>query len=99
LLDHPGIGLGNHELVITCGDIPDRELSVRARDSVVGIVHDVDPTFHPTMGVTVDAHRSSAFQLDRNALVLVRQSKIEGGAFPIIAMGVVQHRIGVDDIQ
>src|SRR3990170_8087105 len=53
--DRPGEGLHRHELVVAGRNVADSEFAVGAGDRVVGVVHHVDPAFHPAMRVAVDA--------------------------------------------
>src|SRR3990172_12329292 len=97
--ERPGEGLHRHELVVAGRNVADSEFAIGAGDRVVGVVHHVDPAFHPAMRVAVDADRSGALQLDGDSLSLIRQGQVEGGPLTVKSMRVVEHRVAVDDVQ
>src|SRR5229473_2754725 len=99
LLKGPGKRVDRHQVIVAGRDISNSELAVCAGDGVVGVVHHVDPPFHPAVSVAVDAHGPNPRQFRGNSLPLVRQRHVEGGALPVIAVGVVQYRVVVDDVQ
>src|SRR5271163_727346 len=99
LLDGPGEGLDRNQIVFAGRHVSDSELAVGAGDRVVGVVDHINPPLHPAMSVAVYSNGTWSGQFGRNVLALVRQRHIEGGALAIIAVGIVQHRILVDDIQ
>src|SRR5229473_5550950 len=99
LLNGAGKGLDRYQGVVPGRHVGDAEPAIGAGDCVVGVVDDINPTFHPAVRVAVDTHSACSRQLRGNSLPLVRQRHVEGGALPVIAMGVVQYRVAVDDVQ
>src|SRR6266404_9069118 len=99
LLNGDGKGLDRYQGVVPGRHVGDAKLAIGAGDRVVGVVDDINPTFHPAVRVAVDPHSAYSRQLRGNSLPLVRQRHVEGGALPVIAVGVVQYRVVVDDVQ
>ena len=66
---------------------------------VVGTVGHVDPGQHPAVGVALDSHQPRPGQAPLVILSpLFGQGQVERSALAVEAMGVVQHRVGVQDV-
>src|SRR6266404_3816590 len=94
----PGIVLSRDQRVIPGRNIRNAEASVLGGPGVIGAVRHVNPRQHPAMRVTLDANQAGSVQLARDSLPLIGQREIEGSAFAVEAMRVVQDRIGIDHI-
>src|SRR5258705_11950211 len=91
--------LHRDQCVVAGWHVRNGEFAVGAGHRVIRIVRHVDPSLHPAMGVAIDANGAGPFEFGWNALTLIRQRQIEGSSLVVIAMGVVQNRIAVDDVQ
>src|SRR5260370_41278342 len=79
---NPDRVFGTHKGVVPGRHVGDPELAIGAGDRVIGVVDDINPSFHPAVRVAADTPNAPSRQLRGNSLSLVQQRRAELGAFP-----------------